>query len=198
LGYGNLATIGDDETPESAGDVPVGGAVVAIAAGANHTCAILGSGSLRCWGQDNGGQLGYGNTLTVGDDESPDAIGDVPLGEPVVAVTAGSSHTCAVLASGLARCWGYGGNGQLGFRAYALGDDEPITSVGPISLGGLATEIAAGTAHTCALLQSGGLRCWGSSPFGQLGYGNTQSIGISELPSSVGYVPVSYPLFPWP
>ena len=78
LGYGHTNNIGDDETPASAGDVNVGGVVVGLGLGRYHTCALLDGGSVRCWGHNNYGQLGYGHTTPIGDDEPPASAGDVP------------------------------------------------------------------------------------------------------------------------
>jgi alpha-tubulin suppressor-like RCC1 family protein len=78
LGYGNTEQIGDDETPEAAGDVDVGGEVLELAAGYEHTCALLAGDAVRCWGSNDSGQLGYGHTEDIGDDETPASAGDVP------------------------------------------------------------------------------------------------------------------------
>lgn len=78
LGYGNEDTIGDDELPASAGAVPVGGSVVELSLGAHHSCARLEGASIRCWGNNNVGQLGYGVSELIGDDETPASAGDVP------------------------------------------------------------------------------------------------------------------------
>jgi alpha-tubulin suppressor-like RCC1 family protein len=55
----------------------VGGPVVQIAAGGDHTCALLDTGAVRCWGRGNFGQLGYGNLNNIGDDETPASAGDI-------------------------------------------------------------------------------------------------------------------------
>jgi alpha-tubulin suppressor-like RCC1 family protein len=52
--------------------------VLQLAAGGFHTCALLDDGNLRCWGYNFYGQLGYGNTNTIGDDETPASAGNVP------------------------------------------------------------------------------------------------------------------------
>jgi alpha-tubulin suppressor-like RCC1 family protein len=78
LGYGNVENIGDDETPASAGDVVVGGEVLELQAGHEHTCALLAGDAVRCWGRNDLGQLGYGHTEDVGDNETPADAGDVP------------------------------------------------------------------------------------------------------------------------
>lgn len=189
LGYGNRIAIGDDELPDTVGDVPLGGSAVTISAGQWHTCAVLDTGAVRCWGINYAGQLGYGNTIDVGDDEFPDAVGDVPLGGTAVAITAGYEHTCALLDTGAVRCWGYNGFGQLGYgHTSTIGDDEPPDAVGEVALGGTAVSVTAGNLHTCALLDTGAVRCWGAANDGQLGYGNTTHIGDDELPGSAGDV----------
>ena len=72
LGYGDTLAVGDDETPSAAGAVAVGGAVTSIAADSFHTCALLADQTVKCWGRNTHGQLGYGNTLVIGDDETPE------------------------------------------------------------------------------------------------------------------------------
>jgi alpha-tubulin suppressor-like RCC1 family protein len=190
LGYGNVAQIGDDETPASAGDVDVGGVVVQLDAGFSHTCALLATGNVRCWGWNQDGQLGYGNKNTIGDDESPASAGDVEVGGAVVRLTAGGVHTCALLEGGKVRCWGWADLGQLGLASTdSIGDDEMPASAGHVPVGGNVVQVAAGGNHTCALLETGTLRCWGAGESGQLGYGNKNTIGDDETPASVGDVP---------
>ena len=189
LGYGTNHNVGDHETPASAGDVPLGGSAVAIAAGREHTCAVTSTGAVRCWGYGYYGQLGYGNTTTIGDDETPASAGNVPLSATAVAITAGWYHTCALLSTGDVRCWGYGYYGQLGYgNLHSIGDDE--TPASNVPLGAKAAAITAGSNHTCALLTTGDVRCWGHDSYGQLGYGNTHNIGDDETPASAGNIPL--------
>lgn len=192
LGYGHTQAIGDDEVPATAGNVPLGGLATAVAAGSRHTCALLVSGDVRCWGIGSYGKLGYGSTESIGDDETPASAGNVALGGKAVAITAGDEHTCALLASGDVRCWGRGASGQLGYGSTAdIGDDEtPVAGVGDVAVGGNATAITAGHFHTCALLVSGAVRCWGYGGYGQLGHGDKTAIGDDEPPSAAGDVPV--------
>jgi alpha-tubulin suppressor-like RCC1 family protein len=192
LGHGNISDIGDNETPASAGDVPLGGTATQIVAGAFHACALLDSGGVRCWGTGAAGALGYPGRQVVGATNTPADVGDVPLGAPATQLAAGYAHTCALLATGAVRCWGLGDEGRLGY-----GNNDDVTSAAratDISLGGTATQITAGTFHTCAVLAGGAVRCWGRGSDGQLGYGNGDSIGDNELPSSVGPVDVGGPV----
>src|SRR3954453_9208154 len=196
LGYGNKNTIGDDETPASAGPVDLGPGrtATAVSAGRGHTCALLDNGSVRCWGENWYGELGYGiSTILIGDDESPASLGPVDLGagRTATAISAGDFHTCALLDDGSVRCWGVGLDGRLGYsNTDNIGDDETPGSVAPVNLGTgrTATAISAGGSHTCAVLDNGSVLCWGRGSDGQLGYGNTATIGDNETPGSVAPV----------
>ncbi len=121
-----------------------------LTAGAEHTCAVLAEGNVRCWGSGADGRLGYGTDKSVGDGAGPsvEEAGDVSVGGPVAAVTAGDAHTCALLLSGDVRCWG---------------DGKPFATV---PLAQKATVIAAGARHSCAVLADGTVACWtaGSKP----------------------------------
>ena len=195
LGYGDERTIGDDETPGSAGPVALGPgrSARAIGVGAFHTCAVLDGGSVRCWGFGGEGRLGYANTAAIGDDEPPGSVGPVDLGPGRTAssITAGSGHTCAVLDDATLRCWGFGGDGRLGYgNSNAIGDDETPARAGPVDIGAGRTAVAvsAGGTHTCAVLDDGNVRCWGFADTGQLGYADNVTIGENETPGSVGPV----------
>lgn len=191
LGYGSTSNIGDDERADAVGPVDVGGPVLQIATGAAHTCALLEGGTVRCWGDATSGRLGYGNPAAIGDNETPAAAGDVRLGGLAIQVSAGATHTCALLVTGGVRCWGGNAFGQLGqANVNDIGDNEMPDVVPEISLGGRAVEVVAGGTHTCALLDTGAVRCWGDGSRGQLGYGNTAVIGDDETPEFAGDVPI--------
>jgi cysteine-rich repeat protein len=195
LGYGNTSSIGDDETPASAGDVVIGGTVTQITAGAKHTCALLSTGAVRCWGAGADGRLGYGTTTTIGDTETPASAGDVNVGGAITQIVAGNAHTCAVLATGKVRCWGAGADGRLGYgNTTTIGDTESPASAGDVSLGGAVVQLAAGERHTCAVLATADVKCWGAGADGRLGHGNTLSIGDDEVPSTVGTVSIGEPV----
>src|SRR6185503_17727667 len=97
---------------------------------------------------------------TIGDDEHPYEAGDVRTGAPVKKVALGSTFTCILYAGGNVKCIGANGSGQLGYGHTDPVADEPI-DVGDVSLGEPAQDVAAGTTITCALLESGAVRCWG-------------------------------------
>ena len=93
---------------------------VEIAAGKSHTCARLDSGQIKCWGKNDLGQLGQGDTYNRGDGEVNGKMGDaLPVvellpGRTAVQVACGGSTSCAVLDNGQVVCWGSNGSGQLG------------------------------------------------------------------------------------
>ncbi|QQR91444.1 MAG: hypothetical protein IPJ88_06870 [Myxococcales bacterium] len=190
LGYANSQDIGDNELPASAGDVNVGGTVVQISAGRFHTCARLDTGAVRCWGEGNFGQLGYGNTARIGDNETPASAGDVDVGGTVSEISAGSSNTCARLSTGTVRCWGYGASGSLGYgNTNNIGDNETPAFAGDVTVGTTVSQVVVGQ-YTCVVTSSNSVRCWGASGLGQLGYPGATLIGDDETPASVGDVTV--------
>lgn len=162
LGYANTSNVGDVQSPGSVGPVDLGRGRTAraITAGDAFTCALLDDATVRCWGFGANGRLGYASTTNVGDSQTPGSAGPVDLGRPATAISAGGGHACALLDDGSVRCWGYAGDGQLGYASTDdVGDDETPASVGPVKLGGRATAISAGGRHTCALLEDGKVRC---------------------------------------
>lgn len=187
LGYGDTESIGDDEwARDAAGPVDVGGAAKAVSAGGKHTCAVLVGGQVRCWGTIATGRLTYDNTSVIGDDEVPAEVAPVPLGGTAVTVVTGWVHSCALLVGGQVKCWGESGSGQLGYGFRPLFPPyEYPDEVDPVRLGGKAVALAAGSTHTCALLESAEVRCWGSGQAGRLGYGNEETIGDDEHPDEV-------------
>ncbi|MBC7693681.1 MAG: hypothetical protein H7222_18085, partial [Methylotenera sp.] len=141
---------------------------VQIANSNSHTCALLTSGAVKCWGNNGNGQLGDGTTTSS---STPVLVPGVTAS----AVSAGDSHTCALLTSGAVKCWGYNGNGQLG-------DGTTTNSSTPLLVPGVtASAVSAGDSHTCALLTSGAVKCWGANWNGQLGDGTTTSSSTPVL-----------------
>lgn len=152
--------------------------VLSMTSGHYHSCAVLGDKSLRCWGRNAQGQLGYGD-LASRLAPSTAAV-DFGSGTTVNSVTAGLSHSCALLSNGSVQCWGNNDEGQLGFA-----DNNPRSapSAAPLSVGAnrVALSVAAGRLHTCALLDDRTLKCWGNNSYGQLGNGNT--VNQNAVPS---------------
>jgi alpha-tubulin suppressor-like RCC1 family protein len=192
LGYGNTVQIGDNEPPAQVGYVQTGDGVVQIEAGGHHTCARYDDGTLRCWGNGAMGQLGYGNTNFIGNNELPNSVGTVDVGGFVHDVMCKLEETCALLDGGEIRCWGAGNFGQLGYgNTLNIGNDELPSSVGVVQVGAAVATLTESTAqfHVCVLTTANNIRCWGNGADGRLGYGNVNNVGNNEVPSFVGDVP---------
>ena len=138
---------------------------ISVAAGADHTCGLTSGGAVKCWGENQGGQLGDGMRI---DRSTPMDVDG--LGNGVTAIAAGGSHTCALTNGGAVVCWGSNWAGQLG-------NDTRLISRTPVGASGLESSvlaITAGDAHTCALKTGGAVLCWGYNNHGQLGDGSTE------------------------
>lgn len=152
-----------DASFHTAADVVELSNVVRIAAGADHTCALLRSGALRCWGNNGQGRLGDGTTTSSSTPRPVLGIDDA------LWLGAGVEHTCAVRRDGRAMCWGGGGQRQIGDGGRANRQSGPVE----VLVLREATRIAAGAEHTCAIEAGGAASCWGRADSGRLGHGST-------------------------
>lgn len=186
LGRNSAENVGDGTGPSVAasGILPIGDLVITLASTGNHSCALLSTRSARCWGGFNSfGELGYGHTQSVGNTASSTPIivaGDIAVGDPLADIVAGGFHTCALTLAGTVKCWGRGSSGQLGYgnsNNVLDGIGPTLSEVGDVPVGGIVRRLAAGLSHTCAILDSGAVRCWGEAAHGQLGYGDLVDVG---------------------
>jgi alpha-tubulin suppressor-like RCC1 family protein len=183
LGLGIANKIGLDNSPSSVGPINLGGKVIQLSSGDKHNCALLENDVVRCWGSNEEEQLGTGDSNHLGDDETPADLGDLDLGGAATQVALGGSHACVILETGAVRCWGLNVLGSLGYGLegnQAIGNNETPADLGDIDLGGNAVQVSAGVFHTCALLDAGGVKCWGSNSDGELGYSNDSDLGDSD------------------
>lgn len=190
LGNGSTENAGEF-TPPSAGEPLkfVDARAIQVSAGVVHTCALFEGGGVRCWGDGTFGKLGYPGVAEVVDSDALAGLPEIELGGDTIQVSVGKSHSCALLDEGSVRCWGRGGDGQLGYGdELNIGDDEAPGSAGPVMLDSAAIQVGAGENHTCALLENAKVYCWGAGTNGQLGYGNDDTIGDNEHPMEAGPV----------
>jgi cysteine-rich repeat protein len=146
--------------------------VAAFSAGGAHTCALSFEGTVRCFGDNTFGQLGTGDTETIGDDETPLESEYLVKLPQVTQVSAGLNHTCAISTEHDLYCWGANESGQLGLGHRNNWGDDSDEAPARVDLGGAVSAVAAGESHTCALLYGGEVRCWGAGDAGQLGHGD--------------------------
>ena len=172
-----------------------------------HTCAVLDDGTVKCWGGNAFGQLGIGNTTTMGGtaQKMGDNLSAVDLGtgRTAVDVSVGDRYSCALLDNGDVKCWGRNTHGQLGIgNTMNMGDDademgDNLSAV-DLGTGRTAVGIATGYAHACAILDNGLVKCWGINGHGRLGIGSTTNMGSAagEMGDNLSYTSLGTGLTP--
>jgi alpha-tubulin suppressor-like RCC1 family protein len=163
-----VTTSGDNKSARSGGTYTPGDplAWTAVEGGGAHTCALVNSGQVKCWGQNTYGQLGDGTTANR---TTPVFVSDIST---ATIISAGYYHSCAVLSDGGVKCWGQNNYGQLGNGISYAALRNAYT---PVAVSGIstATSISAGRSVSCAVLTDGQVKCWGYNYYGQLGNGIT-------------------------
>jgi len=146
-----------------------------VTAGGAHTCAVTPDDLAYCWGANEAGQLGNGDstgpeTCPAIPSRPPWACSTRPLavrgGHRFRQVSAGSGHTCGVTTDGHLYCWGKNGYGQLG-DGTTTWRTRPVPVVGDLSF----RQVSAGERHTCGVTTQDRVYCWGNNGYGQLGDG---------------------------
>lgn len=198
----NLSTLEANPVPVFVQDTGGGDLrdVTRLGLGAAHSCALLVDGRVKCWGRNSYGQLGQAvatgpdvpiPTATLVQQDGANLVGVVELG-------LGASHTCARLADGRIKCWGWNSFGQLGTPVnYDTGTPNPLPAFVESSETGQTiddvVEIGVNSAHTCARFADGHLECWGYNSHGELGRPNISGTISSPTPGAVidGSAPLS-------
>jgi alpha-tubulin suppressor-like RCC1 family protein len=172
--------LGDDTTNTRATAAEVtglGSGVIAIAGGGWHTCALTGGGGVKCWGENESGQLG--DDTHIGHLTPVNVAG---LATGATAIALGGSHSCALGGGGAVKCWGGNYQGQLG-----NGSDPTRPIAADVSgLGSGVSKVMAGGWHTCALTTGGAVKCWGANWEGQLGDDTYDSRGTAAEVNGLG------------
>jgi alpha-tubulin suppressor-like RCC1 family protein len=180
-------TSGDGTNQSSPVDVGNLSGVVAATAGDNHNCVLLSNGSVKCWGNNEYGQLGNGDSGSGKHEFRPVTVSNL---SGVIAVAAQGAHTCAVLNDGAVKCWGNNRDGELGNGESGPGNHQSL----PVAVSNLNGVLALGLGgfHTCALLGNSNVKCWGLNYTGQLGSGESgvgadrsSPVGVTNLSGAV-------------
>lgn len=157
--------------------------VKAIAAGGLNTCALLSNGRVKCWGQDFISpkcrpKIGCYQEMSV--IKRPMLVRKI---KGAISISAKGSlsyqHTCVLLSTRVIKCWGDNYAGELGNRARRLiGSDAPTKVIGISN----AVAVSAGYYHTCAILVTNRVKCWGDYQYGQLGDGKMATGRFYQFP----------------
>jgi alpha-tubulin suppressor-like RCC1 family protein len=157
-------------------------AIASIAGGSSHTCTLLNSSAVKCWGVNYEGQLGDGTEMQR---LTPVTVSGLSSGVRTIATR--YDHTCALLYTGAVKCWGDNGSGQLG-------DGTKLKKSTPVAVSGLSSgvsAISAGNGHTCALLKSGAVKCWGGGGKTGDGTDTERTVPVDVFGLSSGVIAIS-------
>ena len=169
-----------------------------VTTGETHTCVLFKTeGEIKCWGGNSNGQLGNGNAGTKNEMGENLTFVDFGFGSivprKVVSVQAGMSHTCVLFDDNMLKCFGANHNGQLGMGDIIDRDTPDYEQTGGgVDIGqGKVISIHLGSFHTCVLLDTREVKCFGLNQNGQLGLNDTRSRG--RFPNEMGSnLPVVY------
>jgi len=165
-----------------------------VQAGYNLSCGLLVTGQVRCWGENDEGELGNGNFTVHARAVPVRAVSGPGNLTGVTQIAVGDDHACALLTSGQVRCWGDNENGELGNGDAPTDRNRPVAvrnAADTANLGGV-TAISAESDGVCARLSTAQVRCWGDDDYGQLGDGGGE-VG-SDLPVTVQNIAGTGPL----
>jgi len=149
--------------------------VMQVSPGEHHACALLYNHRAVCWGFNGWAELGGGKAYRSSSTPVP-----VKVITRAIAISAGYTHSCALLSGGTAKCWGFNGDGELG-NGKTTNSATPV----PVKVITNAIAISAGNDYTCALLSSRRVKCWGLNTWGLLGIGNSSSSTPFPTPRQV-------------
>ena len=167
-GYNKDGQLGTDSTESATAPVDVVGlssGVTDLVSGRNTACAIVAGGRVKCWGNNDSGQLGTGAVFA----HSTVPVEATILAPGIATLAIGAAHACAATAAGSVACWGANDHGQLGDG----GTTSRATPAMVHGLGAGVRSISAGMGYGCAITMTGAVVCWGSNGSGQLGDGST-------------------------
>jgi alpha-tubulin suppressor-like RCC1 family protein len=151
-------------------------------------CALIGDGTVKCWGGNQYGQLGI-NSMDTGNHTSPAPVLASGDGTPLAGIkdiSVGDYHVCALKTDSTVLCWGWGLFGRV---ADGNATDHKILLPQPIMPATtLGDKLVTGGGHTMLLVgtnTSAQYVCWGVDGNGQCGITATSSVVTASSPTSL-------------
>ncbi len=194
--YGQLGNGTTTNSSVPVGVVGLGSGVVAVSTGWSYSCAVTTTGAVKCWGDNQYGELGDGTTTSS---TVPVAVSGLSSGVAAVSTSLNSgmggstgAHSCAVTTAGAVMCWGTNTNGELG-------DGTTTDSLVPVAVSGLsstAAQVSVNINFSCAVTTAGAAMCWGGNAVGTLGDGTTTDslvpVGVTGLDTGVAAISAGF------
>ena len=134
------------------------------------SCTLTTEGSVYCWGE-NSGKLGNGKTT----DSSIPTQTLLPFSDKIAHLKVGVDHSCVLSIIGEFYCWGFNNYGQLGTKSTWSNAGDTLVPI-RIDVIGDILDFDVGRTHTCILLTTQSITCWGYYAQGQLGWGGTGDV----------------------
>ncbi len=161
VGAGGNGTGGNGTGGDSVGGSGGGGnPIVALTAGAIHSCALFADGTVKCWGDNSEQQLGDGTTISDGTAVATQISG-------ASTISSSFQQTCAALSDNTVSCWGCN-QGNLLLSNNGQPSQPPLPALG---LDGV-SQVDVSNNHICVLKTDGSVQCWGNNAVGELGIGS--------------------------
>ena len=152
--------------------------IAQISAGVFQTCARLNDATVRCWGAGNNGGLGDGNGVySTSTKTSPTGISGVTQ----IGNGTGWNNQCALLSTGVLKCWGLNESGQLGDGTTTLRRSPVVSGPFPAAI----SAVDLGMYVSCAVLVDTSAVCWGTNFEGAIGDGTTVNRSVPTLVSGL-------------
>lgn len=165
-GQGQLGNGGTTNEPSPGLVQNLGGTATALATGESHSCVVLSTGAVQCWGDNTYGELGGTTSTTCNGTKCATTPVTVPSLSNATAVAVGRALSCALISGGTVKCWGDNSLGELGNNMLGTSSSMPV----PVSNLTGVTAIAVGGFHACALKSDSTVWCWGDDTADELGY----------------------------
>jgi len=158
----------------------VGQVVVQLALGSTHSACTTEEGTLYTWGSGRNGRLGHGDQS----DKKVPTLVEALVGQVVVQLALGGSHSACTTAEGTLYTWGFGANGHGGGGQLGHGDhsDKKVPTLVEALVGQVVVQLALGSSHSACITEEGTLYTWGWGLMGQTGHGDGAKNGYAPTP----------------